>query len=155
MFKKLFIQFVFSMLITGTTIFNVYAEGRCMPIGGVGMPNFVPQKDGTFMIVAPLTGSVVSAAGNITAKRETATGLEVDMEHYFMTEKGGFMHTKDLGILTTVPGKKGKYMIEITYHIQEESTSGVLKGFKGSFTSFGLVDLVKLKGFIRYSGEIC
>ena len=119
------------------------------------MPNFVPQKDGTITIVAPLTGSVSNATGKITAQRKTATGMEMDMEHYFMTEKGGFMQTKDLGILTAVPGKKDRYMIEITYHVQPSSTSGVLKGYSGTFNSYGLVDLEKLQGLIRYSGEVC
>jgi len=131
------------------------AEKVCMPIGGLGMPNFVPQKDGTITIVAPLTGSVATASGTITTQRKTATGLEMDMEHYFMTKKGGFMQTRDLGILTEVKGKKNRYMIEITYHIQEASTSGVLAGYKGKFQSFGLVDLENLNGLIRYSGEIC
>lgn len=125
-----------------------------IPIGGIGMANFVPQPDGTFTILAPLTGSVSNAAGKVTATRETATGLEMDMEHYFMTEKGGFIHTVDLGILTAVPGKSGRYMIEITYDVQEDESSGELTGFDGTFQSYGLVDLNKLQGLIRYSGEI-
>ena len=130
-------------------------ETQCIAIGGLGMPNFVPQVDGTITIVAPLSGSVATASGKITAQRKTKTGLEMDMEHYFMNEKGGFMHTKDLGILTRVEGKENHYMIEISYQVQPESTSGVLKGFKGNFKSYGLVDLKKLQGLIRYSGEIC
>jgi len=81
--------------------------------------------------------------------------LEMDMEHYFMTDKGGFMHTKDLGILTKVEGKKDRYMIEINYDIQDQESRGELKGYKGSFNSFGLVNLAELTGLIRYSGEIC
>jgi len=155
MFKKLSCRLISSIIIIGATASIAYAGENCMPIGGLGMPNFVPQKDGTITIVAPLTGSVITAAGKITAQRKTANGLEMDMEHYFMTEKGGFMQTKDLGILSAVKGKKDRYMIEITYHIQAETTSGVLKGYKGKFSSFGLVDLKKLNGLIRYSGEIC
>lgn len=131
------------------------AESQCMPIGGIGMPNFIPQNDGTITIVAPLSGSVASASGKITAQRETASGLEMDMEHYFMTEKGGFMHTKDRAVLTRVEGKKDRYMVEINYQIQDGSSSGVLAGYKGSFNSFGLVDLENLRGLIRYSGQIC
>ena len=155
MLKKLMYQLIISATIAGATVSNAQAGENCMPIGGTGMPNFVPQKDGTITIVAPLTGSVATAAGKITAQRKTATGLEMDMEHYFMTAEGGFMHTKDLGILTQVKGKKDRYMIEITYRVQKASTSGVLKGYKGTFNSFGLVDLAKLKGLIRYRGEIC
>ena len=155
MLKKFMTPIIISAAITGATVSTAQAGGSCMPIGGTGMPNFVPQEDGTITIVAPLTGSVANAAGKITAQRKTATGLEMDMEHYFMTEKGGFMHTKDLGILTKIPGKKDRYMIEITYQVQKSSTSGVLKGYKGTFSSFGLVDLAKLIGLVRYSGEIC
>jgi len=156
MFKNMKYGLLVSVLLLSASIPNALAtEKICMPIGGLGMPNFVPQKDGTITIVAPLTGSVATASGKITAQRKTVTGLEMDMEHYFMTEKGGFMHTRDLGILTEVNGKKDRYMIEITYHIQEASTSGVLAGYKGTFQSFGLVDLAKLNGLIRYSGEIC
>jgi len=155
MLKTIMYQLIIPATIAGATVSNAQAGENCMPIGGTGMPNFVPQDDGTITIVAPLTGSVATASGKITAQRTTATGLEMDMEHYFMTEKGGFMHTKDLGILTKVKGKKDRYMIEITYHIQQASTSGVLKGYKGKFNSFGLVDLAKLKGLVRYSGKIC
>ncbi|MFD2205595.1 hypothetical protein [Kiloniella antarctica] len=161
MFKTLTLGLVLSSFsaFTGLVSAPVYAattnKEACIVIGGVGMPNFVPQEDGTITIIAPLTGSVSSAAGKVTGQRETETGLEMDMEHYFMTEDGGFMHTKDLGILTNVVGKQGQYMIEITYHVQEASTSGSLKDYKGNFSSYGLVDLPKLQGLIRYSGKVC
>lgn len=131
------------------------ATQTCMPIGGVAQPNFVPESDGTFTVVAPLYGSVAVAAGTILNSRKTSTGLEMDMTHYFMNDKGGFMHTKDLAILTPVPGKANYYMIEVTYHIQEATTSGVLKGYKGQFQSWGLVNLKDNNGLIRYKGEIC
>ena len=156
MFKKKFLGFSALSVIPAGYISAAMAAGvNCIPIGGIGMPNFVPQPDGTITIVAPLFGSVTAASGKITAQRKTQNGLEMDMEHYFMTEKGGFMHTKDLGILSRVAGKEGQYMIEITYHIQEPSTSGVIKGYKGSFNSIGLVDLQNLQGLIRYKGKIC
>ncbi len=155
MLKKFIYPLLISTAVAATVTPNAHAVQSCMSIGGTGMPNFVPQPDGTITIVAPLTGSVVTASGKITAQRKTPTGLEMDMEHYFMTKEGGFMNTKDLGILTQVKGKKDRYMIEITYHIQPESTSDALKGYKGTFNSFGLVDLAQLKGLIRYSGEIC
>ncbi len=155
MFKKYSYKIVVSLLFAGLSLANIHAKESCMPIGGVGMPNFVPQADGTITIVAPLTGSVAVASGTITSQRKTDTGLVMDMTHYFMTEKGGFMQTNDVAILTKVLGKKDRYMIEISYHVQESSTSGVLKGYKGEFKSFGLVDLANLTGLIRYSGEIC
>jgi hypothetical protein len=153
MFKQSFIKIAFFGALAASSLTS--AADICMPIGGVGMPNFVAQPDGSFAIVAPLTGSVSNASGKVTAQRETATGLEMDMEHYFMTDKGGFMHTKDLGILTKVEGKKDRYMIEISYDIQNKESRGNLEGYKGSFKSFGLVDLRNLTGLIRYSGKIC
>lgn len=135
------------------------AEGNCTPIGGVAIPNFFAEGDGKPIIVsAALTGSVDNAAGKITAQRETATGLEMDLEHYFGRDDGGAFLTKDLGVLTAVPGKPGRYMIEITYNIQEDTTRGTLKGVKGQFNSYGLVDLRdpdNMVGLVRYTGEIC
>jgi len=155
MLKKILYPLLITATIATTSITNANASKNCMPIGGAGLPNFVPQSDGTITIVAPLTGSVSNATGKITSQRKTSSGLEMDMEHYFMTKKGGFMHTNDLGILTKVPGTKERYMIEISYHVLADSTSGALKGYKGNFKSFGVVDLEKLNGIIRYSGEIC
>ena len=80
------------------------------------------------------------------------------MEHYFGRDDGGSVQTKDLGVLTAIPGKPGRYMIEITYDIQTDVTRGTLKGYSGQFKSLGLVDLRNLndrKGLVRYSGEIC
>lgn len=131
----------------------------CMPIGGVAIPNFFPEGDGKPIVIsASVAGSVQNAAGKILAQRGTPTGLEMDMEHYFGREDGGAIHTKDLGILTSVPGKPGRYMLEITYHIQQGDSRGTLKGYGGVFNSYGLVDLRdpnNMVGLVRYGGEIC
>ena len=149
--------FTASLLAFGFTT-TAQAES-CISIGGVAIPNFFAEGEGQPMIIsAALTGSVQNAAGKITAQRETATGLEMDMEHYFGRNDGGAFQTKDLGILTAVPGKPGRYMLEITYHIQENITRGTLKGYKGRFNSYGLVDLRdpdNLVGLVRYVGSIC
>lgn len=132
---------------------------ECIQMGGVAIPNFFGEGDGQPTIIsATLTGTVQNAAGKITATRETETGLEMDMEHYFGREDGGAFQTKDLGILTAVPGKPGRFMIEITYDIQPDVTRGTMKGYSGQFNSYGLVDLRDdddLVGLVRYEGEIC
>ena len=132
---------------------------ECFPIGGVGIPNFfIEDKDRPMIISATLVGTVQNAAGKILAQRETPTGLEMDLEHYFGRSDGGAFMTKDLAVLTAVPGKAGRYMVEITYDIQEGTTRGTLKGVKGQFKSYGLVDLRDpddLRGLVRYAGEIC
>ncbi|MFT4783564.1 MAG: hypothetical protein ACI9IV_001302 [Paracoccaceae bacterium] len=131
----------------------------CIQMGGVAVPNFYSQGDDRPMIIsAVLTGTVQNAAGQITATRITETGMEMDMEHYFGRSDGGGFLTNDLGILTAVPGKPGRFMIEITYDIQPDVTRGTLAGYAGQFNSFGLVDLRdddNLIGLVRYSGEIC
>lgn len=133
--------------------------GICSPIGGVAIPNFFGEGEGNPIIIsAALTGSVQNAAGKITGQRETATGLEMDMEHYFGRTDGGAFQTKDLGVLTSVSGKPGRFMIEITYDIQEGTGRGTMEGANGSFNSYGLVDLrdpTNMEGLVRYSGEVC
>lgn len=135
------------------------AETVCLQLGGVAIPNFFAEgEDKPIIISATLMGSVTNAAGKITAQRETPTGFEMDMEHYFGREDGGAIRTNDIGVLTAVPGKPGRYMIEITYHIQDDLSRGTLTGYKGQFESYGLVDLRdpnNLQGLVRYSGEIC
>ncbi|SDZ34008.1 hypothetical protein SAMN05444004_1115 [Jannaschia faecimaris] len=132
---------------------------ECIRMGGVAIPNFFGEGDDKPMIIsAVLTGTVQNAAGKITATRVTETGMEMDMEHYFGRSDGGAFQTKDLGILTEVPGKPGRFMLEITYDIQPDVTRGTLEGYSGQFNSYGLVDLRdnnNLVGLVRYSGEIC
>ena len=160
MLKKTLARLIISatMFAAGTSIAQA-EEVSCMPIGGVAIPNFFSEGEGKPIIIsAALTGSVNNAAGKITAQRETSTGLEMDMEHYFGADDGSAFQTKDLGILTAVPGKPGRFMIEITYHIQEDVTRGTLKGVKGQFSSYGLVDLRdpdNMVGLVRYTGEVC
>lgn len=131
----------------------------CLPIGGVAIPNFFDEGEAKPLIIsATLIGSVQNAAGKILAQRTTSTGLEMDMEHYFGRSDGGSIYTQDLGVLTAVPTKPGRFMIEITYDIQKEKSRGTLKGYGGQFKSYGLVDLrdpTNLQGLVRYSGEIC
>lgn len=135
------------------------AAESCMSLGGVAVANFFAEGDDQPIIIsASLMGTVNNAAGKITAQRKTETGLEMDMEHYFGRNDGGAFSTKDKAILTAVPGKPGRFMIEIHYEIQEDATRGTLKGYKGSFDSYGLVDLRSgddMKGLVRYGGEIC
>jgi len=160
MTQKTVYSIVASVLLLGTAAANAASEeAACVPIGGVAIPNFFGEGEAKPIIIsATLTGSVTNAAGKILTQRETITGLEMDMEHYFGTDDGGAFMTKDLAVLTAVPGKAGRYMIEITYHIQEDVTRGTLKGVRGTFQSYGLVDLRdpnNLVGLVRYTGEIC
>lgn len=159
MFKKIAAASLLVIVSTGAfadqKARDIRDQKMCAPIGGVAMPTFSPQADGTIRITAPLTGSVSAASGTITAQRETKTGLEMDLNHYFLNNTGGSFHTIDYAELTAVPGKAGKFMIEISYSIEKESTTGTFKGYEGDFKSYGLVDLKNMEGLVRYSGEVC
>lgn len=151
MFKKIASA---SLLVIIST--SVYAgEKTCMPIGGMAMPTFSPQADGTVRITSPLIGSVSAASGTITAQRETKTGLDMDLNHYFLNNTGGSFHTVDHAELTAVTNRTGYFMIEINYSIEKESTTGTFKGYEGDFKSYGLVNFNNMEGLVRYSGEIC
>jgi hypothetical protein len=141
------------LVIVSTSAFS--DQKMCTPIGGMAMPTFSPQADGAIRITSPLVGSVSAASGTITAQRETKSGLEMDLNHYFLNNTGGSFHTVDYAELTAVPGKPGNFMIEISYSIEKESTTGTFKGYEGDFKSYGLVDLNNMEGLVRYSGEIC
>ncbi|WP_157738867.1 hypothetical protein [Labrenzia sp. VG12] len=92
----------------------------CLEIGGAAIPNFFAEGEGKPVIIsATLMGSVTNASGKILEQRVTETGLEMEMEHYFGRADGGAIYTKDVGILTAVPGRPGRYMIEISYDVQE------------------------------------
>lgn len=151
MFKKIAAASLSVIVSSGA----IAGQKICTPIGGVAMPTFSPQTDGTIRITAALIGSVSAASGTITAQRETKSGLEMDLNHYFLNDSGGSFHTVDHADLTAVPGKNGNFMIEIDYSIEKGSTTGTLKGYEGSFKSYGLVDLNNMEGLVRYSGEIC
>lgn len=160
MIKKTFLALITSAIVAGASASTAQAEAvSCVPIGGVAIPHFFGEGEGKPIIIsAALTGTVNNAAGKITAQRKTATGLEMDMEHYFGADDGGAFQTKDLAILTAVQGKPGRFMIEITYHIQEDVTRGTFKGVSGQFNSYGLVDLRdpnNMVGLVRYNGEVC
>lgn len=160
MTKTHWMMAAFGLALAGAAPANAAENGKeCMTIGGVAIPNFFSEGEGKPVVIsATLIGSVQNAAGKILAQRQTPTGLEMDMEHYFGRDDGGAIFTQDLGILTAVPGKPGRYMLEITYHIQQSISRGTLKGYAGTFTSYGLVDLrdpEAMVGLVRYSGQIC
>ncbi|MBL4739648.1 MAG: hypothetical protein JKY12_01560 [Sneathiella sp.] len=151
MFKKISLGLVFS---AGLFVFSVSsaqaANHSCIVLGGTALANAVSETE----LVGALTGSFAGGArAKITAQRETATGLSMDMEHYFLNDKGGLLNTNDVAKLTAIPGKDKTYMLEINYHIQ--NASGRFEGYKGSFQSKGLIDLGAGTVVLRYNGEIC
>jgi hypothetical protein len=125
------------------------AESQCMAIGGATIGEAVDETH----LIGALSGSFNAANAKITNQKKTETGLILDMEHTFLSEKGGLVKSKDQAILTSIPDKDQVYMAEITYNVIE--SKGAFAGYKGKFNSFGIIKLAEGKVIVRYSGELC
>ena len=126
------------------------AEKQCIPIGGEALGQF--YNDGND-VMAAMMGTWASARGTVKSQKKTATGLALEMEHVFSSSAGGVVRTRDVAELTEVPGKKDTYMLELAYTVVE--SFGNVKGYAGTFNSFGLLKLGTGEALVRYFGEIC
>lgn len=148
MYRHIFIKTLISLAFS-TLAINVYAENLCMPIGGATIGEAIDETH----LVGALSGSFTSANAKITNQKKTETGLILDMEHAFLSDKGGLIKTKDQAVLTSISGKNQVYMAEISYNVID--SQGALAGYKGKFNSFGIIKLAEGKVIVRYSGELC
>ncbi|MDI1275849.1 hypothetical protein [Methylobacter sp.] len=149
MLKQIY-KIAFCVIVFGAFTFNAHAaDNQCMPIGGTGLGDAMNETH----FVAAMSGTFTGAHAQVTNRKPTETGLILDIEHYFISDKGGFLKTKDKATLTAVPGKDQVYMIEITYNVIE--ALGAYTGYKGTFNSFGLMKLGEGKVIVRYTGELC
>ena len=151
MFKKLLFSFIIATSLFGGHINTAEAEeNSCVILGGTALANAIDPTH----LIASLSGAFAGGAkAEILSETKIATGLSLEMEHYFFTEKGGLLRTRDIATLTNVQGRKNIFMLEINYTIEE--SSGAFEGFDGKFQSFGLFDLNKGQAVIRYKGQIC
>jgi hypothetical protein len=128
----------------------VAADKTCIPIGGEALGQF--YNDGKD-VVAAMMGAWAGARGTVKGEKKTATGLSLEMEHVFTSNQGGAVRTRDTAELTQVPGKQDAYMLELSYTVVE--SFGPLKGYAGTFNSFGLIKMNTGEALVRYAGEIC
>lgn len=126
------------------------ADKTCIPIGGEALGQF--YNDGKD-VIGVMMGTFASTRGSVKSEKKTATGMLLEMEHVFSSNTGGVVRTKDVAELTAVPGKKDAYMLQVSYTIGE--SFGNLKGYSGTFNSFGLIQLDSGQALVRYTGEIC
>ena len=148
--RKLTLKSIFLTTILGSLSVNAYsADKQCMPIGGTGLAEAIDETH----LVAALSGDMTGATAEITGQIKTETGLILDMEHHFMSNKNGLLKTKDKATLTAVPGKDQTYMLEINYTVVD--SKGIYTDYRGEFHSFGLIKLGKGQVILRYKGEIC
>lgn len=150
MMKQLSGAVLSAILFSASSVGAQAAHPECIAIGGTGMANAIDESN----LVASLSGTLSGGArARIKAEKKTATGLSLDLEHYFFTAEGGMLHTADTATLTAIPGKHKTYMTEIAYDVLE--SSGAFASYKGHFKSFGLFDIGAGKAVVRYSGELC
>ena len=126
------------------------ATENCIPIGGMVAGQFY---DGGKQVIGAMAGTWAATHGTVVSEKKTATGILLGMEHAFSTSRGGVVRTRDKVVLTTVPGKKGVYALDITYTVAE--AFGHLKGYTGSFNSFGRINLNTGEAVVRYAGQLC
>ena len=149
--KKLTYTMVLSAgMIAANATGALAVEKQCIPIGGEALGQF--YNDGND-VAAAMMGTWASARGTVKSQKKTATGLALEMEHVFSSSAGGVVRTRDVAELTEVPGKKDTYMLELAYTVVE--FFGNVKGYTGTFNSFGLLKLATGEALVRYSGEIC
>lgn len=126
------------------------APAQCINLGGTGLAQVVSETE----FVGALSGKLGGGArASVEGQRETATGLELDMRHFFFTDEGGLLATKDVATLTAVPAKDGNYMLEIHYKVQ--NASGTFAGYSGEFKSRGLLNFNDGSVMLKYAGQLC
>ena len=121
-----------------------------MAVGGEALGQF--YNDGRDVIGAVM-GTWASTRGTVKSEKKTAAGLRLEMEHVFTSSKGGTVRPADVAELTQMAGKPDAYMLEVTYTVVE--ALGSVKGYGGTFNSFGVVKLDTGEALVRYAGEIC
>ena len=125
------------------------AEDVCLDVGGLALAEALDETN----LVAAFAGDFSSASARIVGERETATGLVLDMQHHFLSDRNGLLKTQDKAVLTRVSGKESVYMLEIEYNIV--NATGVFEGYRGTFRSYGLFKHGEGEVVLRYEGQIC
>lgn len=142
---------LFAALMFAVVPVNAQATGvNCIPIGGTALGQFF--NDGKDVIGA-MSGKWSATRGTVISEKKTPTGLVLGMEHAFSTGEGGVVTTRDNVTLTTIPGQKNDYGLDIAYTVVE--SFGHLKGYTGTFNSYGRINTATGEAVVRYSGQLC
>ena len=141
-----------SLAIAAATVASQAAASpqHCLPIGGTALGQFF---DDNAEVIGAMSGFWAAKRGSVLSQVETDTGYDLDMRHIFSTASGGVVTTRDKIKLTKVVGDADNFALDIAYTVDE--TFGHLKGYSGTFYSFGRLNLKTGEGLVRYTGEIC
>jgi hypothetical protein len=138
-----------SLLSAGVT--SALAESNtCIPVGGTALGQFFNDgKD----VVGAMSGTWSATRGTVVSQKKTATGLELGMQHAFSTAEGGVVTTRDEVTLTAMPGETDGYGLDIAYTVV--NSFGHLKGYAGTFYSYGRINTGTGEAVVRYRGQLC
>jgi len=142
---------VLAAMVLGSGMANAKASSEtCVPIGGTALGQFFNEgKD----VIGAMSGTWSATRGKVVSQKKTTTGISLEMEHAFSTREGGVVLTRDKIALTTAPGKKDSYLLDIAYNVAK--SFGHLKGYSGTFYSKGRLDMDSGEAVVRYRGKLC
>ena len=123
---------------------------ECHTIGGTALGQFFDENT---EVIGAMSGFWAATRGSVLSQTETETGFDLVMRHIFSTPSGGVVTTKDKVKMTKIVGSDDNFALDVSYSIDE--TFGHLKGYTGTFHSFGRLNVTTGEGLVRYSGEIC
>ncbi len=142
---------IFAAILLGAGAASAQAAGgECVNIGGTALGQFF--NDGK-EVVGAMSGTWASTRGTVVSEEKTTTGLLLGMEHAFSTSGGGVVLTRDKVVLTAIPGGENDYGLDIAYTVVE--SFGQLKGFAGTFNSYGRINTGTGEAVVRYRGQLC
>ena len=149
--KKILKTALVATLMAGSVTVSAQAESTsCIPIGGTALGQFFNDgKD----VIAAMSGTWSATRGTVVSQKITETGIILGMEHAFSTGEGGVVTTRDNVVLTSIPSEKNGFALDIAYTVVE--SYGHLKGYSGTFNSYGRVNTGTGEAVVRYRGKLC
>lgn len=124
---------------------------RKFTMGGTAVTQFVENINGWVVAMSgDFDGGVFARI--VGESRDLGHGrTEVDLEHHFVRKDGSTISTKDVGVLTAVPGND-RVLAATTYSVV--NATGAFEGMTGSFKSWGSFDQTNGQGILRFWGEL-
>ncbi|MGF1476834.1 MAG: hypothetical protein ACFB6S_14860 [Geminicoccaceae bacterium] len=122
---------------------------ECRTLGGTANIRNLSQTE----FVVAMTGEFEGGAFARSLGAEDAGDgwTEYQLEHYFTTENGSWIKTRDVGRHRLA--YDDRYYGETQYNVVD--AGGAFEGMRGSFRSWGAFDYARGDGVLRFDGEIC
>ena len=121
----------------------------CISMGGTANTRNLSQTE----FVVAMTGDFQGGAfaKSLSAKQMKDGWTEYQLEHYFTTEDGSWIKTRDVGRHQKV--YENRYYGETRYQVVD--AGGDFAGFRGEMRSWGSFDYGTGDGVLRFEGQLC